>query len=241
MQEDKIKVVIAGQSPFVRIGLAHALYNEGASVRIIREVDSLSDVEQALTNIEPDVAVIENSFATWEVVDLLKKLHAACSVPILVLSGQADRRYVESVLGAGARGFFLSIEPLELLLPAIRKILNGGTYLSERLSQEVMQATDENDWGGRFRIDQLSEPELQIFRLTGLGYDINEISEKLHISTDTVENHRRYTRQKLAINNTSEFLRRAISWVVSTLSQVANQREARSLQNGPHSKSSTLR
>lgn len=227
MQEDRIKVVIAGQSPFVRMGLAHALYNEGANVRIIREVDGLSDVEQALTNIEPDVALIENSFAMWEVVELLKKLHAICSVPILVLSGQAERCYVESVLGAGARGFFLSIEPLELLLPAIRKILNGGTYLSERLSQEVMQATGENDWGGQFHIDQLSEPELKIFELTGLGYDTNEISERLHVSTNTVETHRRHIRQKFAINNTSELLRGAISWVVSTQRQVLSQRETR--------------
>ncbi len=216
MQEDKIKVVIAGQSPFVRIGLAHALYNEGASVRIIREVDGLSDVEQALTSVEPDVAVIENSFAMWEVVDLLKRLRATCSVPILVLSGQADRRYVESVLGAGAQGFFLSIEPLELLLPAIRKILNAGTYLSESLGQGVMQATHENDWGGQFGIDQLSEPELQIFELMGMGYDTNEIGEKLHIGASTVESHRRDMGQKFGINDTSELLRGAISWVIQT-------------------------
>lgn len=218
MQRDKIKVVIAGQSPVIRLGLVHTLYKE-ADVMVVREVDGLSEVMHVLTSVEPDVAVIENSSVKWEVVGFLKKLKVSDSASILILSEGADKSYVESVLRAGARGLMLTKEPLDLLLPAIRKISNGGTYLSERLSQEVMEAADEKDWHGQFGIDQLSEREIQVFELMGMGYDTNEIGEKLHISTKTVETHRRHLRQKLDIRNTSALLRSAISWVVQTQRQ----------------------
>lgn len=215
MQGEKIKVVIAGQSPVIRLGLVHTLYKD-ADVTVVREVDGLTEVMHVLASVEPDAAVIENSFAMWEAVDLLKKLNATCNVPILIVSERADRSYISSVLNAGAAGIFMTKEPLDQLVPSIRKVVSGGTYLSETLSQEIIETTGENYWDGQFGIDQLSERELQLFELMGMGYDTGEIGEKLHIGTKTVETHRRHIRQKLGSNNTSELLRKAISWVVQT-------------------------
>lgn len=221
MQRDKIKVVIAGQSPIIRLGLVHTLYNE-TEVTVVREIAGLFDVLQVLTSIKPDVAVIENSFAKWEVVDLLQRLGATSSVPILILAEGADQSYADSVLRAGARGLMLTSEPLGLLVPALRKVINGGAFLSESLRQENKEASAGRVSGGQFGIHKLSDRELQVFELMGTGYDTKEIGEKLHIGTKTVESHRRHIKQKLDFNNTSELLRSAISWVVQTRRQLVS-------------------
>lgn len=221
MQGNKVNVLIAGKSPIIRMGLAHALYAE-PSLRVIRDFDGLCGVGKEISSAKADVAVIENSFAMWEVVDLIKKLDDACGIPILIVSERCDRLYVSSMLSAGAAGILITKEPSDHLVAAIRKIISGGTYLSETLSQKVMEATGENNWGGHLGIEQLSDRELQLLELMGMGYNTNEIGKKLHIGTKTVETHRRHIRQKLGSQNTSELLRRAISWVVQSQPQLSS-------------------
>lgn len=220
MSGESIKIVIAGMSPIIRLGLVHTLYRE-RGFSVFREVDGLSDLAPELTSGEADIAVIENSFAKWEVVELLKSLRVFCNVPMLVVSARSDRAYVGTVLSAGANGIYMMGEPVDLLPRAIRKVLSGGTYLSASLNEEIVGAIANNEQGGQFGIEKLSERELQVFELMGMGYDTNEIGEQLHVGIKTVETHRRHIRQKLDAKNTSALLRRAISWVVQTQRQSA--------------------
>lgn len=220
MSGEEIKVVIAGMSPLIRLGLVHTLYKE-QGFSVFREIDGLSDLTRKLTGDEADIAVIENSFAMWEVVDLLKKLTVICNVPILVVSERSDRSYVGSVLSAGAAGIYMMSEPADLLACAIRKVLSGGTYLSASLSRENGGTFADDEPGGQFGIERLSERELRVFELMGMGYDTKEIGEQLHVGSKTVETHRRHIRLKLDSKNTSALLRRAISWVVQTQRQPA--------------------
>ena len=217
----EIRVLIAGRSPVIRLGLIQTLSRE-AGVTVVSEVDGLCDFVQVLTSVEPDVAIIENSFAKWETVDLLEELDDTSGIAIIVLSAAADSGYVETVLGAGAGGFLRSSESMECLLPAIRKVLSGGVYISHGLSREVLEGTEENGSRCCNGVDRLSEREFQIFELLGNGYDVNKIGEKLHIGTKTVEIHRRELILKLGISETNELTRRAITYVVQTHRLVSN-------------------
>jgi DNA-binding NarL/FixJ family response regulator len=99
------------------------------------------------------------------------------------------------------------------LMAAIRRVTQGKVWLSEKMSEEILDAFS----GGapKRRVDsvhKLSDREFEVFQLLGDGKSTNQIAESLHISTKTVDVHKSHIREKLGLEDSSAVLRHAIRW-----------------------------
>jgi DNA-binding NarL/FixJ family response regulator len=120
--------------------------------------------------------------------------------------------YAERVLRAGAAGYVMKQEATDKVLIALRKVLSGGIYLSERMSSKFMH---QLVGGGKVTangslIERLSDRELEVFGLIGEGRGTRQIADQLHLSVKTVESHRAHIKEKLNLRSATELVHRAI-------------------------------
>jgi len=136
---------------------------------------------------------------------------------VLVLSVYEESLYARRALRAGARGYVRKEEPPAVILAAVRKVLQGGVYLSEdieaQLLSEIVRTDGRRQPGRRQDIRSLTDRELEVFEGIGRGMATRRIAEKLHLSRKTVETHRIRIRRKLGFQDSAELVRHAVRWV----------------------------
>jgi DNA-binding NarL/FixJ family response regulator len=146
--------------------------------------------------------------------ELIKDIHARWpNLLILVVSMHNENLYAERVLRAGARGYITKQQATHDILNAIRQVLSGGLYLNETARASVLgRLTSKPQADGDTVLDLLTDRELQVFELTGQGFNTREIAGQLHIDMKTVETYRIRIREKLNLESSSELLKLAIRW-----------------------------
>ena len=128
-----------------------------------------------------------------------------------------ESTYAERSLRAGANGYIMKQEATERVLVAIRRILDGKVYLSERLTNRMLEqfvhgtGTSKSD-----PLGTLSDRELEVYRLIGAGHGTRKIAEELHVSVKTVESYQAHIKEKLSLRNARELVQHAIE---STLTE----------------------
>ena len=150
-------------------------------------------------------------------IDLLKTIrikHPA--LPVLILSMHDESTYAERALRAGANGYIMKQEATDQVLTAIRKIIRGEVYISERLASRVLQHFIRGSASSaESPLSNLSDRELEVFRLIGEGHGTRQIADELHISVKTVESYQAHIKEKLALRNARELVQHAIEWSVN--------------------------
>src|SRR5438105_14951068 len=122
--------------------------------------------------------------------------------------------HAERVLRAGARGYIMKEAGGEKLLSAIRQVLGGQVYVSEKLSATMLDAmTGRRPRGSNSPIEKLSDREFEIFQLIGQGKSTRNIAEQLHLSPKTVDVHRGHIKEKLELKDATALVRHAVRWV----------------------------
>jgi DNA-binding NarL/FixJ family response regulator len=106
-------------------------------------------------------------------------------------------------------------EATEKVLVAIRRILNGEIYLSDRMANKVLQQYMGGSPAGQSRIRDLSDRELEVFRLIGDGHGTRQIADELHLSVKTVETYQAHIKEKLLLRTGRELVQQAIFWKMS--------------------------
>jgi DNA-binding NarL/FixJ family response regulator len=124
-----------------------------------------------------------------------------------------EKLYAERALRAGARGYIMKQEGTAKLMTALRVVLNGEIYLSEKMAARVLGKLVR----GRVEADgsplnALSDRELEVFELIGRGFGTRQIAERLCVSIKTVESHREHIKQKLKLRNATELVQHATQW-----------------------------
>lgn len=211
----KHRVMLVDDHPIVRHGMA-MLINEEDDLMVCGESSSASETLAQIDYCQPEIAVIDVSLQGASGIDLTKSIkEQRPDLPILILSMHEENLYAERALRAGARGFVMKQEPAETVLHAIRTVLKGDVYLSERLSSKVLRALVDGpgDEPERFGVDRLSDRELEVFELIGRGYSTRRIADALHLSVKTIETHRAHIKQKLKLGNATELVHRAFHWI----------------------------
>jgi len=211
----KHRVMLVDDHPIVRHGMA-MLINEEDDLMVCGESSSASETLAQIDYCQPEIAVIDVSLQGASGIDLTKSIkEQRPDLPILILSMHEENLYAERALRAGARGFVMKQEPAETVLHAIRTVLKGDVYLSERLSSKVLRALVDGpgDEPERFGVDRLSDRELEVFELIGRGYSTRRIADALHLSVKTIETHRAHIKQKLKLSNATELVHRAFHWI----------------------------
>ena len=130
----KCKVFLVDDHPIVRQGLALFIDRE-PDLMVCGEADGATSALQAIRDTMPDFIVLDISLDGPDGLELLKVLRAEHpNLPVLILSMHDESAYAERALRAGANGYIMKQEATEKVLTAIRHILRGDVYLSERLT-----------------------------------------------------------------------------------------------------------
>lgn len=208
------RLVVVDEHPVVREGLRSMIARDGA-FSICGEADDLRTGLSTVRELQPDIVVVEVSLKSSNGLELVRRLHSQNpDLPILVASIHDEELYAERALAAGARGFINKQFSGSQLLEALRQIRQGNIYLSDRLKDRLVERLTAA--GGNRQtspLHRLSERELEVFRLIGLGKTTREIAHTLCLSPKTVETHRQHIREKLDLADSVKLVREAAHFV----------------------------
>ena len=214
----KRKILIVDDHPILRKGLT-LLINQEPDLVVCAEAEHAQMALESLERVVPDMAIVDISLPGIDGIELIKELHLRHrDMPVLVVSMHDETLYAERSLRAGARGYIMKQEALEKVLVAIRKVLEGEIFVSDRITTKMLEkfVSVEGVRQGASPIDLLSNRELTVFRLIGQGNKTRQIAEKLHLSVKTVESYRAHIKDKLKLGDGTDLLKYAIQWVQSS-------------------------
>lgn len=208
------RVLVVDDHPFMRAGIAQ-LINQQADLEVCGEAGSTADALRAVGQLRPDLVLSDLTMGDRGGLEFIKDLQAAeSSPPVLVVSMHDEAIYAERVLRAGARGYIMKEAGGESLLGAIRQVLRGEVYVSQKLSARLLEnLSGRRPRGSDSPIKQLTDREFEIFQLIGQGKSTRDISEQLHLSPKTVDVHRANIKTKLALKDATALVRHAVRWV----------------------------
>jgi DNA-binding NarL/FixJ family response regulator len=212
----KSSVFVVDDHPIVRQGLA-LMINAEADLMVCGEAEEAQTALQSIVESHPDILIIDISLDGPDGLELVKHVRSLFpELPILILSMHDETIYAERALRARANGYIMKQEATEKVLIAIRRILSGGIYLSERMANRILQ---QHARGGaaasQSRITELSDRELEVFRLIGDGHGTRQIADQLHLSVKTVETYQAHIKEKLLLRTGRELVQQAIFWKMS--------------------------
>ncbi len=215
-QSKKARILIVDDHPIMRRGLAE-LINLEKDLMVCGEADSAQAALEFIKVHKPQVALVDLSLKNESGLELIKDIKARFpEVLMLVVSMHDEGFYAERALRAGAKGYVMKQQATEQVLVAIRRILTGEVYLSDAMSSKILRNfTGEKTGKVSTSVDQLSDRELEVFRLIGSGLGTRQIAERLSRSVKTVETYREHIKQKLDLKDSSELVQNAIQWLQS--------------------------
>lgn len=208
------RILVVDDHPLLRRGVA-ALIRTEPDLDVCAEAATAAAALEAVREHSPDLVIVDITLEGSDGLGLIKEMKARCpEIPALVLSMHDEAVYAERVLRAGARGYVTKQQLDDTLLAAVRRVLNGEMYMSEKLRARFAEkflggATLEKD----SPLAVLTDHELEVFRLIGQGKSTREIAQHLHLSVKTIESYREHIKQKLTLGSGAELVRRATLWV----------------------------
>ena len=198
------------------------MFRDGLQQLIDREADLMvcGDAAEAtkalegIGNSEPDLVIVDISLSGKSGIDLIKAIKDEYEdLPVLVVSMHEESLYAERALRAGAMGYVMKQEPAKVVKTAIRKVLAGDMHLSEKMASSViskfMRGTDELPPSP---LEKLSDRELEVFRMLGLGRGVRQIAEEMGVTIPTINSFRNRIKEKLQLSSSTEVMLHAIHW-----------------------------
>jgi DNA-binding NarL/FixJ family response regulator len=213
--QKKTKILVVDDHPIVRQGLAQVI-NQEPDMVMDSEAADVAEAMERFRKAKPDFAIIDISLKGGNGLDLTKSLLALDpKFPVLIMSMHDESLYVQRVLKAGARGYLMKQEASERVVNAVRKILAGDVYVSERMNEALLNQLASGSSGKNAKsasVENLSDRELEILQLVGQGHGTRQIAEEIHVSVKTVESHYAKIKEKLNLKNANELIQYAVKW-----------------------------
>jgi len=211
---DRTKVLLVDDHPVLVEGLSLIINNED-DLEVCGHAEDVGSAMKLAGSLKPDLAIVDISLKDSDGIQLVKNFKARYpDLLTLVLSLHDEGLYAERALRAGASGYVMKQSSLATVLTAIRKVLDGGVYVSEKIASRMLaQASGAKSDRGVSPIERLSDREREVFRKIGQGLGTKEIADQLHLSFKTVETYRAHIKVKLQIANAAEMIQKATLWV----------------------------
>ena len=206
------RILIVDDHPMMREGLAQLIEHE-PDLSTIGQANDAAQALQAIAAAMPHLVILDISLPDKSGLELIKDIQALHpALPVLVLSMHDESLYAERVLRAGGRGYIMKQEGGKKLMEAIRQVLNGKIYVSERISAKILELFSGHRPEAHSSVEQLTDREFEVFQLIGQGQGTRQIAERLHLSVKTVEVHRANIKKKLEFESGADVVRYAIRW-----------------------------
>jgi DNA-binding NarL/FixJ family response regulator len=207
------RVLIVDDHPMMRQGLAQ-LINHEPDLSACGEADTVAQAMKRISADKPDLVLADISLPDRSGLELIKDTQALHpGLPVLVVSMHDESLYAERVLRAGGRGYIMKQEGGKMLMRAIRQVLSGQIYVSEKMAAKILEIfSGHRAEVAQSPVERLSDREFEVFQLVGQGKGTREIAEQLHLSVKTVEVHRANIKHKLELERGTDLVRYAIRW-----------------------------
>lgn len=206
----EVRVLIVDDHPIVREGLARMLDREKDLI-VCGDAEDINSALTSMDKLHPDMLIVDVTLATGSGIDLVKCVRRSHPrMPILVLSMHDGIYYAEQALRAGANGYITKMEAPKTLITAIRKVIAGDIYLSEKTATALIKRSITGTINKTEDFFCLSDREREVFRLLGSGLGTRQIAEQLGVSIRTIDTYREKIKHKLNLKNASELLQHAI-------------------------------
>jgi DNA-binding NarL/FixJ family response regulator len=211
----KKTVFVVDDHPIVRQGLT-LLIDQESDLTVCGEAEEMHSALSAIQAVRPDILIVDISLNGPDGLELLKNIRITSPrLPVLILSMHDESIYAERALRAGANGYIMKQEATEKVLVALRRILSGEIYVSEKIANSMLQHYVRGAHPSEHSsVSELTDRELEVFRLIGDGHGTRQIAEALHLSIKTVESYQAHIKEKLSLRSARELVQHAVEWNV---------------------------
>ena len=215
---DKLRVVVVDDHPMFRDRLGQIINHE-LDMAVCGEAEDAQGALVTIQQTEPDLAIIDITLNGNSGLELIKSIRAlGLKIPLLVLSMHDESLYAERALRAGANGYITKRQPAAEVVSAIRRVLAGDVYLSDTMTAGFLRSLTTAGGAGASKeatqpINRLTDRELEVLELIGLGRTTREIAGALQLGVATVDTYRARIKEKMSFRNAVELQHFAIRWV----------------------------
>ena len=208
---ESYRLVLADDHLMFRQGIKKIL-EENGDIEVVGEATDGLELLNLLKKVTPNVVVLDISMPNIRGIEATREIKSAYpDVKILILTMHKRREYLYHCLSAGAEGYLLKEDADTELYAAVKKVQEGGVYISPILSKDLTDDFVQMCRGDlQIPADKLTSREREVVKLIAEGQKNREIADLLCISIRTVENHRANIMKKLKLKNTSELVKYAI-------------------------------
>jgi DNA-binding NarL/FixJ family response regulator len=208
------RVLLIDDHELVRDGL-RLIIDGTRDLCVCGDVADVASGQQAVTELQPDVAVVDLSLRAGGIdgLSLVKWIYTHEPTTKCVASSMLEERlYGERALRAGATGYVSKSGPARSVLEAIRRACAGQLHFSQELVDAMLRRSAHSGRIERSPIENFSDRELQVFRAIGQGLSSKEIAAALHVSVSTIDTYRERLKTKLGVGSGAELVHRATCW-----------------------------
>ena len=208
------RIVVVDDHPLMRKGLVMSLESE-SDFTVCAQASNAEDAIGIVETENPDLVVVDISLPGMSGLELIKQIHAIRpNMKTLVVSRHDEALYAERAIRAGAKGYIMKLEAADVMVKAVRRVMNNGIYVSDNINERLLMGiASGHEMLSQSPLDVLSDRELEVFELTGKGFGTRDIAERLPLSFKTVESYRARIKTKLNLNNAAELMQHAVQWV----------------------------
>ncbi len=201
-KQEKIKIIIADDHAIVRKGLVQVI-SETEDISVVEEAENGNELLAKIRVLDLDLVVMDISMpekSGWDVIAQMKIEYPR--LPVIILSVYPEEDYALKFFQAGASGYLNKTAAPELLVEAIRKVADGGKFVSASLAEKLaFELVDENK---KRPHETLSPREFQVFCMIASGKTVKEISKELSLSVPTISTYRARVLEKTEMKNNAQ-------------------------------------
>lgn len=206
---EKLKVLLADDHAIIRDGLKQILADTDDLVVAGEAANGLELMQKVREN-DWDVLVLDISMPGRSGLELIHMIKdEKPELPILVLSMHNEEQYAVRALQAGALGYLTKESDGELLVAAIRRVANGGVYISDKVAELMVRGIRPAN--EILPHNLLSDREYVVFNMLVQGRGLSEIGVELSLSVKTISTHKTHILQKMNLANAADLIRYAVA------------------------------
>lgn len=207
---EKIKVFLADDHKILRESLV-ILLSQKENIQVVGEAGDGQEAYRKITELKPDVAVLDISIPRLNGLDLAVRLkNELPEVRTVILTMHKTEEYVTKALCSGVRGYVLKDNALEELIECIETVSEGKMFLSQDVTGFVVDGFLSGVRDASLQTEGISSREREILQLLAEGRSNKDISEELNLSVKTVETHRANIMRKLGLRNLADLVLYAV-------------------------------
>jgi DNA-binding NarL/FixJ family response regulator len=210
--ENKIKILIVDDHPLVCEWLTN-LINEEIDLEVCGKTGQPHEALGLISSLAPGIIIVDVSLEAGSGLELVKDIKALHpKTKVIMLSMHDELLYGERAMRAGASAYVMKREATDKIMSAIRRVLEGGLYFSNRVNAMLAQKHVQGTGDQSALIAVLSDRELEVFQLLGRGLSTRQISERMNVGFKTVHVYCARIKEKMGLASINELVFQAIRW-----------------------------